>query len=243
MPLIYGNRPVREALRRPADLRRVYVLRGRRSLSRLADEARRRGVEVNVLDAVELERLCGDTRHQGLAAEVERRAATIAGIVSEARERDEEPFLVVCDHLEDPHNLGAVLRSAEAVGCHGAVIPSRRAAPVTGTVVRAAAGATAHLPVAVVGNVSQALRELIELEVWCAGLTGEAEQTIYEAALTGPLALVVGAEDKGLGHATAKACDYLIRIPLYGRVASLNASAAFAVAAFEALRQRRVLGR
>ncbi len=239
MALIFGYRPVVEALRGTQELCRLYVQRGKKGLEPLAAEARKRGVPVSVLPERELKRLCRAARHQGLAAEVQRRDHTVDDLVESARVRGEEPFLVVCDHLEDPHNLGAVLRSAETAGCHGAVIPTRRAAPITGTVVRAAAGATAHLPVAVVNNLAQAVRRLTENDVWCAGLTGEAQMTIYEADLTGPLALVVGAENRGVGHATALACDYLVKIPLFGAVESLNASVAFGVAVFEAVRQRR----
>ena len=242
MALIYGYRPVVEALRGKSELRRLYVQRGKKGLEPLAAEARKRGVPVSVIPDSELQRLCKSPRHQGLAAEIVRRENTVEDLVESARERGEAPFLVVCDHLEDPHNLGAVLRSAETAGCHGAIVPMRRAAPITGTVVRSAAGATAHLPVAVVNNVAQAVRRLTELNVWCAGLTGEAQMSIYEADMTGPLALVVGAENQGVGHATALACDYLVRIPLFGAVESLNASVAFGVTVFEAVRQRHRLG-
>jgi 23S rRNA (guanosine2251-2'-O)-methyltransferase len=242
LALIYGYRPVQEALRAGVGVKRLYVAHEcGRKVSALADDARRGGVSVTVVSERELLQLCRSQRHQGVAAEVDRRAYTVEDLVGIASERGEKPFLVVSDHLEDPHNLGAVLRTAECAGCHGAVIPVRRASPVTGTVVRASAGATAHLPLAVVSNVAQALRRLKELGVWCVGLSGDAGETVYAADLTGPLALVVGAENRGVGHAVELACDFLVRIPLFGEVESLNASVAFGVAAFEALRQRRGL--
>jgi 23S rRNA (guanosine2251-2'-O)-methyltransferase len=242
LALIYGYRPVQEALRAGGDVKHLYVARNRsRKVSALADGARKSGVPVTVVPERDLVRICRSQRHQGVAADVVRGPHTARDLVGLAAERGEPPFLVVIDHLEDPHNLGAVLRTAECVGCHGAVIPVRRASPVTGTVVRASAGATAHLPLAVVNNVAQALRQLREMDVWCVGLSGGAERSVYEADLTGPLALVVGAEERGIGHAVELACDFEVRIPLYGNVESLNASVAFGVAAFEALRQRRGL--
>ncbi len=242
MALIYGYRAVQEALRAGGGIRRLYVARNRgRKVSALADNARKSGISVSVIPERELLQICRSQRHQGVAAEVTHQPHTVGDLVGIALERGESPFLVVIDHLEDPHNLGAVLRTAECVGCHGAAIPIRRASPVTGTVVRASAGATAHLPLALVNNVAQAVRQLKELDVWCVGLSGLAEKTVYESDLKGPLALVVGAEDRGIGHAVELACDFGVRIPLYGNVESLNASVAFGVAAFEALRQRRGL--
>jgi len=242
LSLIYGYRPVQEALRAGVGVKRLYVAHEHgRKVSALAADARKVGIAVSVVPERELVQICRSQRHQGVAAEIDRRTFTVEDLVAVAEERGETPFLAVTDHLEDPHNLGAVLRTAECAGCHGAVIPVRRAAPVTGTVVRASAGATAHLPLAVVSNVAQALRRLKELGVWCIGLSGDAEETIYSTDLKGPLALVVGAESRGVGHAVELACDFLARIPLFGEVESLNASVAFGVAAFEALRQRRGL--
>jgi len=242
LELIYGYRPVQEALRAGAGVVRLYVAHERgRKISALAADARKAGIAVSVVPERELVQICRSQRHQGVAAQIERLTFTVEDLVEIAEERGEKPFLAVTDHLEDPHNLGAVLRTAECAGCHGAVIPVRRAAPVTGTVVRASAGATAHLPLAVVSNVAQAVRRLKELGVWCIGLSGDAGETIYSTDLKGPLALVVGAESRGVGHAVELACDFLARIPLFGEVESLNASVAFGVAAFEALRQRRGL--
>ena len=240
MPLIYGNQAVNEALRSQNKVERLYVLSGHRNESgQLVAEARRQEVEVRVVDRKELDKICRDGRHQGIAAQVVHRRYGLDDLLAIAEERGEPPFLLVTDHLEDPHNLGAVIRTAEAAGFHGAIIPTRRAAPVTATVVRASAGATAHLPLVFVGNLSQAIARLKERGVWVVGLEGEAELSIYKADLKGPLALVIGAEGSGIGHAVAKSCDFLVNIPLLGKVESLNASVAFAVSAFEALRQRR----
>ncbi len=240
MPLIYGNQAVNEALRSQNKVERLYVQSGHRNeTGQLVAEARRQEVEVKVVDRKELDKICRDGRHQGIAAQVSHRRYGLDDLLAIAKERNEPPLLLIADHIEDPHNLGAVIRTAEAAGFHGAIIPTRRAAPVTATVVRSAAGATAHLPLVFVGNLSQAIGKLREQEVWVVGLEGEAELSIYKADLKGALALVIGAEGKGIGHAVAKNCDFLVNIPLFGEVDSLNASVAFGVAAFEALRQRR----
>jgi len=242
MPLIYGNQAVNEALRSQNKVERLYVQSGHRNeTGQLVAEARRQEVEVKVVDRKELDKICRDGRHQGIAAQVAHRRYGLDDLLAIAEERNEPPLLLVVDHIEDPHNLGAVIRTAEAAGFHGAIIPTRRAAPVTATVVRAAAGATAHLPLVFVGNLSQAIGKLREQDVWVVGLEGEAELSIYKADLKGALALVIGAEGKGIGHAVAKNCDFLVNIPLFGEVDSLNASVAFGVAAFEASRQRRNL--
>ncbi len=240
MPLIYGNQAVNEALRSQNKIEHIYVLSGHRNESgQLVAEARSQGVEVKAVNRKELDKICRDGRHQGIAAQVVHRRYGLDDLLAIAEERGEPPFLLIADHLEDPHNLGAVIRTAEAAGFHGAIIPTRRAAPVTATVVRASAGATAHLPLVFVGNLAQAITKLKERGVWVVGLEGSAELSIYEADLKGSLALVIGAEGSGIGHAVAKSCDFLVNIPLLGKVDSLNASVAFGVAAFEASRQRR----
>ncbi len=242
--ILYGRNAVRECLRaRRRHIHKVMMADNVESsavIEEIVTLARKVKISVQRIPRQKLDNLARN--HQGVALEVGRYPTVdLEDILDRAEKLNAPPFIIALDHIEDPHNLGAVIRTAEAAGFHGAIIPTRRAAPVTATVVRAAAGATAHLPLVFVGNLSQAIVKLKEQGIWVVGLEGEAELSIYKADLKGTLALVIGAEGKGIGHAVAKNCDFLVNIPLFGRVDSLNASVAFGVAAFEAVRQRRKL--
>ena len=160
-------------------------------------------------------------------------------ILQRAHKRNETPFLLLCDEIQDPHNLGALLRSAEATGVHGVVIPSRRAVGLTPTVAKTSAGAVEHVAVARVTNMVQTMRLLKEAGLWIVGAEMNAEQTLWEADLTGPLAVVVGSEGAGLGRLVSEHCDFMVSIPMCGRVNSLNASVAGSLILFEVLRQRQ----
>ena len=155
-----------------------------------------------------------------------------------AEERGEPPFVLVCDEISDPHNLGAILRSAECVGAHGVVIPKRRSAGVTGIVDKTSAGAAEHVPVARVPNLPAALRELQERGLWIYGTAADGPADLWHTDFTGPLALVIGSEGEGMGRLVREHCDFLVRIPLRGKLDSLNASAAAGILMYEVLRQR-----
>jgi 23S rRNA (guanosine2251-2'-O)-methyltransferase len=242
--ILYGRQPVREALR--AGRRQVFKLllaRGLRPtgiVGQVLASAERANVPVQTVDRRELDKFGGEVNHQGLAAEVSGYPYVDLGMLLDAIEKADEPlFLLLLDHVQDPQNLGSLLRSAEAVGVHGVVIPRRRAAGVTPAAVRASAGAAEHVPVAQVANLVQAMESLKARGVWLAGLEAWPDALLYtEADLTGPLALVVGSEGQGLARLVRETCDFLIRLPMHGQVESLNAAVAGAVALYQVRHHR-----
>lgn len=240
--VVYGVHPVRELLRADAEVRGVWLDAGRRrtpDLEDLRSRALEAGVAVEEVSRQEVDRLAGEGVHQGVVAVAAPFPYRGLTEVLAAVPDGVPPLLVALDHVTDPHNLGSVARVAEAAGAHGLVLPRRRAAPVTPAAEKAAAGALAHLPVALVGNLGQALAHLEDRAVWRVGLAAEAETTLYACALlTEPLVLVAGSEWRGLGRTSQLHCDQLIRLPMCGHVGSLNTSVAAGVVLYEAYRQR-----
>jgi 23S rRNA (guanosine2251-2'-O)-methyltransferase len=237
--IVYGVNPVLEALR-AGRVRRVLVARSGRD--RRIDEAvalaRSLHVSVERADAPALDRAARGGVHQGIAAELDAlRDCTLEEIVAAAA--PDPPLIVVLDGIEDPHNVGAILRTADGAGCHGVVRQARHAASLGGAVAKASAGAVAHVRVATVVNVARAVEELKELGVWTVGLDASATASYDEVDLTVPTALVVGAEGTGLRRLVRERCDRVMSIPMRGLVGSLNVSVATGVALFEAVRQRR----
>ena len=238
--IIYGINPVLEALRAG----RVKELRiGDRAddrLKQLLVLASNRGVRVRRVPADVLERESRRGVHQGVVADVEKSVDySVEEIVCGA---SAAPLLVVLDGIEDPHNLGAILRTADAAGVSGVVVQTRRSALHAGTVAKTSAGALSHVRVAEVVNIARAIEELKDLGVWSVGLAGEATQAYDEVDFTGPTALVMGAEGPGLRRLVREKCDFLVSIPMAGHVGSLNVSVAAGIALFEALRQRKKAG-
>ena len=229
-----------EALRAGRPVSRVLISRtahGTGPLREILDTARRRGVRVQTVDPRRLDALAEGLPHQGVAATTAvQTLVTLDDVLEVARRRGEPPFLIVLDGVEDPHNLGAVIRTAEAAGAHGVVIPRRRAVGLTPAVARASAGATAHLAVAGVGNLAAVLEELKRAGVWVVGADPEAAERYDGGALEPPVALVVGAEGRGLHRLVRERCDRLVRIPLRGQVRSLNVSVAAALLLYEVAR-------
>jgi len=239
MEHLTGIHAVREALVSGRALERIVVARGRHGerIEELVRLARQHGVPVRFEDRAQLDRLAGREEHQGvLAVAAAKRAGTLDELIAAA---GPDALLVLLDGIEDPRNLGAIARSALAAGAAGLVIVQRRAAGLTDTASRAAAGALEHLPVARVGNLARAMEELKEAGWWLAGLEEHAEKTHWEQDLTGRIALVLGGEGKGLHELVRRRCDFLVAIPTVGPVRSLNVSVAAGVVLFEALRQRR----
>ena len=239
--LIYGIHPVQEQLRAGHPVERLYLLKGRRDqrVEELAAAAVEAGTAVRYEDRLQLDRMAGTTHHQGVVAMVgEQGYAALETLIKRAQAGPSQPLLVLLDEVEDPHNVGAIIRTAEAAGAHGVLIPARRAAGLTPTVVKASAGAVAHLPVARVGNVAQTIDSLKAARLWVTGLAAEAPTPYTAVDWTAPSVLVAGSEGKGLRHLVKERCDRLVSIPLLGRVASLNVSVAVGVVLYEVVRQR-----
>jgi 23S rRNA (guanosine2251-2'-O)-methyltransferase len=240
--LIGGRRPVAEALAAGRQARRLVVSTSARSspeLRAILDRALESGVPVERLSGDHLARLAGFDGHQGVVLEVEeRRWADPAEMLAHAAAAGHPPFLLLGEHLQDPVNFGALLRSAEAAGVDGVVVPERGAAPLTAAAVKASAGASEHLLVARVGSLGQTIHELKERGLRLVAADQDAAPLAWEADLTGPLAVVVGSEGSGLSGAMRRRCDLLVRFPMAGRVASLNAATAGALLLFEVVRQR-----
>ena len=235
--LIYGINPVLEALRtgRVRELRVADRAGGR--VTEILRAAEREGIAVRRVTASELDRAARGGVHQGVVADLEAaRAFNVADLVAGA---SGPPLIVVLDGIEDPHNVGAILRTVDAAGADGVVRQSRRAAPLGGAAAKASAGAVSHVKIAEVVNIARALEELKEAGVWTVGLAGDAPKRYDELDLALPTALVVGAEGEGLRRLVRERCDWLVSIPMGGYVQSLNVSVATGIALFEALRQRR----
>jgi 23S rRNA (guanosine2251-2'-O)-methyltransferase len=238
---VYGLRPVLEALSaHPGDVERVYVAEDDRArLGEVISQARHAEVRVEKVPRDRLQRMAEGGVHQGVVAELrEFDYADLEDLLEVARRREQPALVVVLDGIQDPHNLGAIVRSANALGAHGVVIAKDRSAQVTGAVTKAAAGATEHTRIARVTNLSRALEELKEAGLWVAAADPTSDQPAWEARLDGPLALVVGGEGKGVRENVLKHCDLRVRIPMGGQLASLNASVSAAVLLYEIARQR-----
>jgi 23S rRNA (guanosine2251-2'-O)-methyltransferase len=239
---LYGVNPVREALsgsgRKPLEL---LLVKGERSarLEELIELAQKQQLKTVFRERRELDRLAGQTHHQGVLLRLEPFNYTdISELLSVWQNSGRSAFFLLLDGITDPHNFGAILRSAEVAGCHGVIVAKDRSCSVTPVVEKTAAGALSYLPLCQVTNLSRAIEELKKAGVWCYGLAGEeGAENLYASKLTGNLALVVGSEGKGLRENIRKHCDGLLAIPMQGRVNSLNASVAAAVALFEVVRQ------
>lgn len=240
---IIGRNPVMEALRSGRPVHKLLVSQGasKGSVLEILGVARDRRIQVEEVTRQHLDKLTGSANHQGVVAlAAAREYAEVEDILRSARERGEDPFIVILDEIEDPRNLGAILRTAEAAGVHGVIIPKRRAVGLTPAVAKASAGAVEYVPVARVTNLVQAIAELKEAGCWIAGSDGAADQLVWEADLKGPLGIVIGSEGKGIGRLLREKCDFLVKFPMRGRIGSLNASVAAALVCYEVVRQRAV---
>jgi 23S rRNA (guanosine2251-2'-O)-methyltransferase len=240
--LIEGRRPIVEALRagRPIDRILLASGAGRGALGDLLDLAQRRGVEVQTVPRTLIEAEARSGAHQGvLAIAAPIRPVDLVELLALPLAGREPPFFLALDGIEDPHNLGALARSAEAAGCHGLIVPRHRSAPLSAVAVKSSAGALEHLPVAEVPNLARAVEHLRDSGVWCIGLDGTAQASLFDLELADePVCVVVGGEGAGLHRLVRDACDALVRIPMSGRIESLNASVAGALALFEVRRRR-----
>jgi 23S rRNA (guanosine2251-2'-O)-methyltransferase len=241
MHYIYGINSVTETLKaRGRTVEWVGMAKERHDLrlQRLIEDCRRLSVPVRFLQRTELDRMAGNAAHQGVVAVTSaKQYSDLADVI--AAKRGDHSLIVVLDGVEDPHNLGAILRTADAAGANGIVIPERRAAAVTGAVTKASAGASEHLPIAKVTNISRSIEELKENNIWTVGLDERATQTYDALDYKMDCALVLGGEGKGLHDLVKRKCDFLVSIPMLGNVPSLNVSVAAAVVLYEIVRQRR----
>ena len=236
-----GRNALTEALRSGRTIDKVFISAGEtdRGLQRLAAEAKEAGAVVVPVDRRKLDAMSTTRAHQGVIAyAAAREYFSIDEILQEAADRGEPPLLVICDELSDPHNLGAILRSAECAGAHGVIIPKRRSVGLTAVVAKASAGAVEYVKVARVTNINAAISELKEKGVWIFGTAAEGSIPMYQADLTIPAAIVIGSEGEGMSRLVQKNCDVTVHIPMKGKITSLNASVAASILLYEAVRQR-----
>ena len=239
--LIEGRNAVIEALRAGTSIDKIYLQKGEtdRTLGHIASTAREKGIVVVDADKRKLDSMSRTHAHQGVIALASvREYVSVEELLAVAHERGEAPFLIACDEVSDPHNLGAIIRTAECAGAHGVIIPKRRSAGLTSVVGKTSAGAVSYVPVARVPNIAALLKELQKEGVWVFGTAAEGTTTLYDADLKGPAAIVIGSEGDGMTRLVREGCDFLVSIPMKGKISSLNASAAAAILLYEAVRQR-----
>ncbi len=240
--LIEGRNAVTEALRSGRTMDHVFIAEGEtdKGLSRIAGMAREAGAVVKTADRRKLDMMSPTGAHQGVIAfAAAHDYATVEEILKTAEERGEAPLIIICDELNDPHNLGAILRSAECAGAHGVIIPKRRSVGLTAVVGKTSAGAIEYMKVARVSNLASTIESLKKRGIWVFGTAADGDRLLYDADLKGPAALVIGSEGFGMSRIVEEACDFKVRIPMKGSINSLNASAAASIMLYEAVRQRQ----
>ncbi len=238
---IVGRNAVREALRSGRTIQRLFITNDKvqGSLQEIIGLAKDKGIELRRVDDKQLSKYADGVFHQGVVALAAPVKFADLGEVLQNWSSDKAPLLILLDGIEDPHNMGAIIRTAECCGATAVLIPKRHTAPINATVAKTSAGALESIPLVQVGNVAQTIEELKKQGFWVLGAHMEGQQTLYQADLTSPLVLVIGNEGKGLSRLTKERCDFLVTIPMYGRINSLNASVAAAILMYEAVRQRQ----
>lgn len=242
--IIEGRNAVIEALRAGRAIDKIFIAKGDvdKTLGHIASKARAAGIVVVEADRRKLDYMSQTHAHQGVVAlAAVREYCTVDDIFAVAEQRGEKPFIIVCDEISDPHNLGAIIRSAECAGAHGVIIPKRRSAGLTAIVDKASAGAAEHMALARVPNLPAAIKELKDRGVWVYGTAATGPNDLWHTDLSGAVALVIGSEGDGMGRLVSESCDFIIRLPMRGQVSSLNASTAAAITMYEVLRQRTAL--
>ena len=238
---IEGRNSVLELLESGKDVNKIFVTRGEKhgSINKILGIAKARKIIVVEKDKKQMDEMAQEENYQGVIAIVPPfEYVEISDILEVAKERNEDPFVIVLDGIEDPHNLGSIIRTAETAGVHGVIIPKRRAVSVNSTVNKASAGAVEHMKIARVTNISDAIEELKKAGLWVCGTAVDTNKYYYNQDLTGALAIVIGNEGKGIGEKVKKNCDFLVKIPMKGKVQSLNASVSTGIVVYEAVKQR-----
>ena len=241
--IVEGRNAVIEALRAGRAIDKIFIAKGDvdKTLGHIASKARDKGIVVVECDRKKLDFMSQTHAHQGVIALCAvREYCTVEDIFAVAEERGEKPFVIVCDEISDPHNLGAIIRSAECAGAHGVIIPKRRSAGLTAIVDKSSAGAAEHMAIARVPNIPAAIKELKDRGLWVYGTAADGQSGLWNTDFTGSMALVIGSEGDGMGRLVRESCDFIVSLPMKGQVSSLNASAAAAIVMYEVLRQRSV---
>ena len=239
--IIYGRNPIIEALEAGRTIDKILIQDGVRhsQLGHIRNLAKDRGILYQFVDKRKLDKLAEGENHQGVIAFVSARSyVTVDEILKSAADKGEAPFLIIAEGITDPHNLGSIIRTANAAGAHGVIIPKNRSVSLNSVVAKVSAGAVEHTPVARVTNIAQTLDNLKKNGIWIAGTALEATQLCYDCDLTGPLGIVIGSEGEGMSRIVREHCDFLVKIPMCGKTESLNASVAAGVLMYEAVRQR-----
>ncbi|WP_267901021.1 23S rRNA (guanosine(2251)-2'-O)-methyltransferase RlmB [Cohnella endophytica] len=237
-----GKHPVLEAMKAGRSINKIFISNQaqRFLIQPIMEGAKERGIVVQQVDKSKLDRLVPDLQHQGVVAQVAAAAYyEVDELLARAAERGEAPLIILLDEVEDPHNLGSILRTADCTGVHGVIVPKRRSAGLTPIVAKTSAGAVEYVPVARVANLVQTMEKLKEAGLWIAGADVGAKEGFYDTNLTGPLAIVIGNEGQGLSRLVKERCDFILSLPMVGQINSLNASVATGVILYEVVRQRQ----
>jgi len=243
---VEGRNAVIELLESDKDINRILIAKGEKhgSIHKIIAMAKEKKVIIAEIDRNKLEQMSQTNNAQGVIAIVPPfNYCDVYDILEEAKNRNEEPFILILDGIEDPHNLGSIIRTAETAGVHGIVIPKRRAASVNSTVSKVSAGAVQHMKVARVNNINETIEYLKQEGVWVCGTDMETNKYYYNQDLTGPLAIVIGSEGFGVSRLVKQNCDFLVKIPMKGKITSLNASVSTGIVVYEAVKQRNMKGR
>lgn len=240
---VEGRNSVLELLESGKDINKIFISRGDKqgSINKIIGKAKAKGIVLVEVDKSKLDELSQNKNHQGVIAMVPPfKYCDIDEILADAKEKNEDPFIIILDGIEDPHNLGAIIRTAETAGVNGIVIPKRRAASVNSTVNKVSAGAVEHMKIARVNNINETIRYLKDNGVWIIGTDGNAKNYYYEQDLTGAVAIVIGSEGNGMSRLVSDNCDLLIKIPMKGKITSLNASVSAGIVIYETVKQKNI---
>jgi len=238
---VEGRNSVLELLESEKDINKIFVTRGEKqgSINKIIGRAKGKGIVLVEVDKSKLDEMSQTGNHQGVIAIVPPfEYCEVEDILDEAKSKNEQPFILILDGIEDPHNLGAIIRTAETAGVHGVIIPKRRAVSVNSTVNKVSAGAVEHMRIARVNNINDTIQFLKDSGLWIIGTDGATENYYYEQDLTGPIALVIGSEGNGMNRLVSENCDILVKIPMHGKITSLNASVSAGIVTYEIVKQR-----